>query len=291
MKRVLITGGSGFIVHNLCDLLQEKYEIMAPTHCELNVMEFHDLSRYIRKKRVDIVIHAANHARRIYGIERELSNDLRMFMNLQKLSGDLEKVLYFGSGAEYDKRYDISMVKETDIGNRIPVSEYGIAKYIMNELARTSKNIYNLRLFGVFGKYELWDVRFLSNLCCKAIFDLPLTVRRECAFDFLYVNDLAQIVEWAVENSPKYHDYNVCMGKPYMLTELAKIVLKISGSAQDIVLLNGGRDPEYTADHRRLLDEFPEWKITPIQNAIESLYHYYEKNRNSIDFARLRDSK
>jgi len=203
----------------------------------------------------------------------------------------VEKVLYFGSGAEFDKRYDISMAREEDLGKTIPASEYGLAKYTMSLIARGSRNIYNLRLFGIFGKYELWRIKFLSNLCCKALFDLPLTVRRECYFDFLSIEDLPAIVEWFIEGAPAWHDYNVCMGRPYRLTELAELVRSVSGKDLPIQLLSEERNLDYTADNSRLRGENPALRITPMEEALRGLYAWYGAHREEIDYETLRESR
>lgn len=292
MKRILITGAGpkSFVGRNLKEALQEKYEVFAPPHSELELLDYEALEKYVKDNRIDAVIHAAIHVPIFNGAEKEFYNDMQMFLNIEKISRQVEKVLYFGSGAEFDKRYDITMAREEDIGNTIPTSEYGMAKYTMNLIARRSENIYNLRLFGIFGKYELWNIKFLSNLCCKAVFDFPLTVRQECSFDFLYIEDLPPIVEWFLENTPRYHDYNICYGQPYQLTQLAKIVLKASGKALPVTVLEPGRNLDYTACNTRLLREYPE-KLTPINQAIDQLYHWYEKNQMQIDPEILRKTR
>lgn len=291
MKRILITGGSGFVGRNLKEALSGRYYIFAPSHSELDLLDFGQVEQYVREKKIDVVVHGAVHVPMFHGGEKEFFHDMQMFLNLEKISGRLEKLLYFGSGAEFDKQSDIRMISEDSFGRNIPVSEYGLAKYTMNRIARRSENIYNLRLFGVFGKYELWNIKFLSNLCCKAVFGFPLTVRRECWFDFLFVEDLPEIVTWFIEKTPRFHDYNVCHGREYRLTELAGLVRKISGKDLPIMLLNNDRNWDYSADNCRLRSEIPELRITPMEQAIEKLYRYYDAHRDLIDPEILRESR
>lgn len=291
MKKLLITGGSGFVGKNLCEGLQDEYEIFAPRHAQLDLCDFFATAEYIKNNRIDIVIHAAVHVPMINGQQREFYNDMQMFLNLEKLSSELLKVLYFGSGAEYDKRFDVRMVTEQDIGNNIPVSEYGLAKYTMNMITERSDNIYNLRLFGVFGRYEAWQIKFLSNLCCKAVYDLPLTVRKDCFFDFLYIDDLVNITRWFIENHPKHNDYNVCMGKEYRLLQLAEMVKSVSRKELPITLLCNEKNLDYSASGERLWSEVNNINITPMYDGLTKLYKYYEKNRHMIDYDILKRSR
>ena len=291
MKRILITGGSGFIGRNLCEQLGSDYCVYSPTRKELDLLSQQAVATYIKSNQIDIVVHSAVHVPLFHGAENEYYNDMRMFFNLEALSGQVEKILYFGSGAEYDKRFSLRRVEEEQIGFHIPETEYGLAKYTMNTLARGSQNIYNLRLFGVFGKYELWEIKFLSNLCCKVVFGLPLTVRRDCFFDFLWVDDLSGIVAWFLENTPLHHDYNVCMGNEYSLLQLAEMVRKISGKDLTIELLNKEPNLDYTASNNRLLSEVPALQITSMEKALHKLYQYYESHQSLVDEEALRRSR
>lgn len=291
MKRVLITGSSGFVGRNLKESLDERYALFTPPHSELDLLDGGALERYVTEHRIDVIVHAAIHVPMFHGSEREFFHDMQMFMNLEKISHRIEKLLYFGSGAEFDKRFAIRMVREETLGRTIPVSEYGLAKYTMNTIARQSENIYNLRLFGIFGKYELWQLKFLSNLCCKAVFDLPLTVRRDCWFDFLYVEDLPDIVSWFIDYTPCWHDYNVCHGKEYRLTELAEMVRRVGGKNLPITLLSEEENLDYSADNQRLREELGSVRITPMEQALAQLYSYYDTHKANIDFETLKNSR
>ncbi len=293
MKRILLTGAGpkSFIGRNLKELLAGDDRIFAPTHAELELLDYPALERYCAENRIDVVIHAAIHVPMFNGAANEFLNDMRMFLNIEKISHRVEKVLYFGSGAEYDKRRDIRNVREEEIGLFIPSNEYGLAKYTMNRIARASDNIYNLRLFGVFGKYELWQIKFLSNLCCKAMFDLPLTVRSDCYFDFLYIDDLARIVTWFLANTPRCHDYNICAGTDWLLTQLAEKVRAVSGKELPVVLLSPERNRDYSGSNERFLAEYNGAPATQIDNALQMLYSYYTGIKETIDLDVLRESR
>jgi len=283
-KKILLTGAGprGFVGRNLKESLGKKFELYTPGSKELDLRDYEATARYIDKNKIDTIIHASS------GFENVLDSDLRMYFNLEKLSRDMNKLIYFGSGAEFDKRFDIVMASEDDIGKRIPVDGYGFAKYIMTTHARLSKNVYCLRLFGIFGKYEDWTYKFISNICCKAVFDLPLTIRRECKFDYIYIDDLPNVVEWLLENEAKYRDYNFTYGSPVLLTELAEMTLQAAGKKLEVIMLNpDGFNNEYTSSNKRLIDEVSLLKPTRLDVAVEKLYKYYADNKDLIDKEKL----
>lgn len=290
MRRILLTGAGkkSFIGRSLKEMLSEQYEVFAPSHAALDLLDFDAVQRYTTENKIEVLVHSAIHVPIFNGAADEYINDMRMFLHLEKVSRDMFKMIYFGSGAEFDKRYDITMVKEESFGKTIPITDYGFAKYTMNTIARHSKNIYNLRLFGIFGPYELYQYKFISNLCCRAVLGLPIKVRQDCNFDFIYIDDLHQPVQWCIEGSPSYRDYNLCHGTPYRLTEIAAMVKEVAGISQETIVISEGNNLDYTANNARLVEDMNhQWKITPLYNAVEKLYKYYYDNKSLIDHSIL----
>lgn len=293
MRRILLTGAGphGFIGRNLAPALRERYEILTPSSRELNLCDYECLARYVEEHRVDTVIHGAVQNVLRTGAEDVMLHDLQMFYNIDKLSGQLDKILYFGSGAEFDKRFPMELIREEELGRSVPTWYYGLEKYIMALHTRKSQNIYNLRLFGIFGKYEHWQSKFISNLCCKAMYDLPLSIRQNCMFDYLYVEDLAPVVVWFLDHTPKFHDYNVCTGGPVSLREIADVVLKGSGKTLPVVVAKEGWNLPYTADNSRLTAEMGPLRLHDLEDAVTELYSYYQTHRDEISYSELRNTR
>ena len=293
MEQILLTGAGsrGFIGRNIAPALKEKYEVWTPSSKELNLCDYDAVEDYIHTHHIDTVIHGAAQSVIHTGPNDAMLHDLQMFYNLEKLSGQLNKILFFGSGAEFDKRLPMDMIREEEFGRSGSDWYYALSKYIMTREARNSKNIYNLRLFGVFGKYEHWQSKFISNLCCKAVYDLPLTVRQNCMFDYLYVCDLPEIVSWFIDNKPAYHDYNVCTGKPVDLVSIASIVNKVAGKELPILVAKEGWNLSYTASNDRLVKEMGRLQLHMLEDAVAELYEYYSANRDLISYDELKETR
>ena len=143
-------------------------------------------------------------------------------------------------------------------------------------------NIYNLRLFSVFGKYDDWRYRFISNACCKAVLNMPITLKQNSVLDYLYIKDLVKLTKWFIENKPKNNVYNLCSGNVFDCKTLAEKIKYISSKDLDIEIIDLLKKPEYSGDNTLLLNEIKDFKFTPIDKSIESLYNYYNLNKKII---------
>lgn len=270
-KKILLTGGTGFIGGNILPILQKKYEVKFPRRNELNINDESSVDEYLSNNKFDILIHSANITpgkNSVDKMENMLEYTIKAFLNFQKHSDKFEKIFYFGSGAEYDKRKDIVLIKETDIGNSIPVDPYGLAKYVINQIARGSKNIYNLRIFGCYGPTDT-KTKFIRDCIDCCLEHKPITIRQNCYFDYMYVEDLARIIDKMINSELKYHDYNICTGKRIDLLTIAKIIDKKMQNNQGIKIGQEGLNKEYTANNARLLSDIGTFDYTCIEDGIQ----------------------
>ena len=148
MKKILITGGNGYIAKLLHKNLVPKHNITSITRQDFDLTNKKATDKWFEGKFFDVVIHTA-----IKGGSRLKQDDgdifyqnLQMFYNLYYNKHCFGKLIHFGSGAE--------------LGN--PIDPYGLSKKIINDLTKPEPNFYNIRIFAVFDENEL-DTRFIKS--------------------------------------------------------------------------------------------------------------------------------
>jgi len=288
--RILITGGSGFIGKNLAEQLVPEYQVFAPSSAELDLLKERDVREYLTTHRFDVILHSATARsnRRIGAPEDLLDRNCRMFFNIVRNQGLFGKMVHFGSGAEYDRDQLPSRVREDYFDTRVPADAYGFSKYICAKYIERCERMVELRLFGVFGPYEDYSVRFISNACCRVLKQLHIVLRQDVVFDYLYITDLVNLTRWFIEHDARHKAYNVCSGSGIALSELAAIVAEVSGRKPPISVLQEGLGPEYTGDNSRLLGEVGEYKFRDMHDAIGELYRWYQSQEKVLDLGSLR---
>ncbi len=291
MLRILLTGGDGFIGRNLKEAWDGDYQVAAPSSRELDLLDAAAVESFLRENSFDMVVHSATWNATVTSTKdlgKVFENNCRMFFNLERARGAYGRLISFGSGAEYDRLNMAPCVSEECFDAHVPADGYGYSKYLIAKSIERSEDFYNLRLFGVFGKHEDWRIRFISHACCRAVWDLPVTIRQNVFFDYLHVSDLAPITEWFFHHDPRYKTYNVCTGTRVDLLTLARLVVDVSGKRLPIELSKDGLAREYSGSNQRLIAEAGEFSFAPLKESIARLYEWYAARKESIDPALLR---
>ena len=291
-KKILITGGSGFIAKSLYEYLSNVYfsplenNVIATTRQQLDLLDSDSVSAFLEQNKFDVVIHSATYDAVPRFTTKDsglvLENNLRMFFNILESKKHFGQLIYFGSGAEAGRDNWTPQMTEEYIESYIPQDQYGFSKHIMNKVANESGNVYNLRLFGVFGKFDDWRYRFISNACCKAALGMPITINKNVRFDYMDIEDLASVTRCIIDSPPNRKSFNVCSGNVYDYKMIAEKIRQISRKNIKIIIKEDGMKPEYSGTNIKLLDEFKDLKITPLDDSIQNLYNWYDTNKKII---------
>lgn len=281
--KILLTGSNGFVGKNLSEFLKKRFEkVHEPKRKTLELTDTKAVDKYLSQNSFDIIIHCCV---TFLSVEQ----NLKMYFNLEKNSLNYGKLICIGSGAEYDPKHYYPMMTEDFFGKYIPDSSdiYSYSKFkIADDIEKKNKNIFNLRVFGIYGKYEDYNRRFISNNICRFLSGKNIVVNQNSIFDYLYVDDFCNLLLRFMNSEPKKKSYNLCSSLPIELIELAKIIKEITSCDTDIEVKNSNIKTNYTGSNKLFINEFGKYDFTNHRNSIQNLFNWY-KFQSNIDFKKI----
>lgn len=284
MKRVIITGGTGFVGANLARrLLQEGHEVhllvrqgFAPWRIEeiradvrlheVDLGNRESLLPVIDEIRPDWVFHLATHG--AYSSQNDLSQIVRTnilgTVNLVEacLKSGFEAFVNTGSSSEYGFKDHAPSEKEW----LEPNSYYAVGKASATLFCRHTAQsrgvlLPTLRLYSVYGPYEE-PARLMPALIVRGLRGkLPPLVNPDVARDYVYVDDICEAYLLAATRTGQEPGavYNLGTGVQTSLGEVvstARKLMNITAEPQWGAMPNRQWDTSvWVADHRKALDE------------------------------------
>jgi len=273
--KILITGGLGFIGHNVVRVLEnfnhkvriidnqtdygvipraELEYLMLERYCRIHTrnITYANISGPLDDKifdGVDVVIHLASFPRQkvvnknpVLG-SRVMSEGL---LNLLELSvkHKVKRFVYASSSMVYGNFHHT--VDEND--ECAPIGQYGIMKLAGEWLVKDYSRQYGLdytivRPSAVYGPYDVTD-RVISKFFAAAMRGEKLQVHgADEQLDFTYVDDTATGISLAaISDNSVNSTYNISRGKSHSLLSAAELVTEIVGKGTVLV---GKRDEAF----------------------------------------------
>ena len=256
MKKILITGGLGFIGSHLVKYyLNKNFSVSVIdnlstgqknnlTKNELNKIQF--INKNIEKsnlkkivKKQNYIIHAAGLADLIPSIENpesyfkaNIEGTFNLISSVRKFNKKLEKFIYLASSTCYGvpKKYPTSELSKIDTKH-----PYANSKYLGEEIVKHYSTIFNinsnsLRLFNVYGTQSRTNSHYgamFGVFLSQKIHNKPLTVvgNGNQVRDFLYVTDLVLAIDKIMRRrKTNFFEYNVGYGKTAKVINIAKMI-------------------------------------------------------------------
>jgi nucleoside-diphosphate-sugar epimerase len=291
---IFITGSNGFIGSHLKEYLQRyypQYTLLTPTRHELDLVDECAVDEYMLYHPVDIIIHAANRGggRDTMEMKNITEYNLRVFFNIAKHEKNVQKIICFGSGAEYAKHKPIVDVREDDYLHFLPLDEYGFYKSITSRYIAKADKIVQLRIFGCYGEYENYRFKFISNAIVKNLLQLPITINQNVFFDYIYVDDLLRMIDYCLHHEMKEKIYNASRGEKVDLLTLGQIVNDNADFQSEIVMLNSGLNNEYTSNADRIISEMGGFEFTSHANAMVKMKNYFQAQLTTLDIEMIKN--
>ena len=291
---ILITGAGGFVGRNLSEYLSLGNSVYTLRHQDLDLLDANAVESFLKDHPVDLIFHCANEggSRKTnydQGKNNVVEHNLRMFFNLVRCMTPQMRMIHFGSGAEYDRKNYQPKMKESYFDTYPPTDDYGYSKYVISKYIEKSSNITCLRIFGLFGKYEDYRFKFISNAIVKNLLRMPIVINQNVVFDYLYIDDFCKLVDHFVLPGTYSSHYNITPTQSIDLISIAHLINDISDYKSDIRILNEGMNTEYTGDNSNLLSIVRDFPFTPYKAAITSLYQYYKNSLLTLDLELVRE--
>jgi nucleoside-diphosphate-sugar epimerase len=266
--KILVTGGLGFIGHNVvrilesfrhdCAIIDNKTNygiipqdeldyLMTERLCRIRTRDISiaDISKPFDDsifEGVDVVIHLASFPRQKVVNKNPAQGSRVMIeglLNLLELSvkHNIRKFVYVSSSMVYGNFNRQDMLDGIDESSDCkPMGQYGIMKLtgesLVQDYSRQHKLDYTIvRPSAVYGPYDVED-RVISKFLTQAMRGEELTVNGvDDALDFTYIDDAAMgIALSAISDDTKNTIYNIARGKSYTLLEAATLVVNIVGN-------------------------------------------------------------
>ena len=299
-KKILITGGAGFIGSNLALTLQEKYpdnkyfiidnfssgnldnlagfkgEIISENIAEINLNKHFD--------KLDVIFHqAAITDTTVFDEKKMMFNNVDGFKNVLKFASKRgAKLIYASSAAIYGHSEPPMLVGK----NEVPANAYGLSKLNADNIARENFNnlhIVGLRYFNVYGPGEKYKGKMASML-----WQLYLQMKKgnrpkifkygEQKRDQVYVKDVINANLLALD-SKKSGIFNVGTGKATKFNEIIKNLNENLGT---------NLEPEYIDNPYEHYQENTEADLTETKKIL-GYFPEYDINKGIKDYLKYQN--
>jgi len=304
-KRVLVTGGAGFLGSYVVEKLSSRAckNIFVPRSKDYDLVEMEAVRRLYRDSTPDIVIHLAA---KVGGIEANRKNPGKFFYDNLMMGAQLmevgrqigiEKFVALATICSYPKFTPVPF-KEEDIWNGYPEetnAPYGLAKKMMLVQSQAYRQQYGfnsiclfpVNLYGPRDNFNPSSSHVISALIKKCVDgmkngkdEIVVWGTGNVTREFLYVEDAAEGILLATEKYNKSEPVNLGAGVEISIKDLVNLIVSLTGFKGKIIWDSSKPEgqPRRCVDTTKAEKEFGFKAKTSLEEGLRKTIEWYKND-------------
>ena len=313
-KRILVTGGAGFLGSFVVEKLQERgcKDIFVPRSKDYNLIEMEAVKRLYKDANPNVVIHLAA---KVGGIGANRANPGKFFYENLMMGAQLmeegrragiEKFVAVGTVCAYPKFTPVPF-KEEDLWNGYPEetnAPYGLAKKMLLVQSQAYRQQYGfnaifllpVNLYGPRDNFDLDSSHVIPALikkCVDAVSQPPTSDLQPPTIivwgdgsptrEFLYVEDAAEGIILATERYNNSDPVNLGSAYEISIKDLLEMIVRLTGFKGKIVwdTTKPNGQPRRKLDVSRADKEFGFRAKTPFEEGLRKTIDWYRSTTST----------
>lgn len=316
-KKIYIAGHKGMVGSAVWRALEKRgyTNLIGVSSKKLNLRNQQAVLDFYKEEKPSVVIDAAAKVGGILANNDYPYDFLMQNMQIQNnlidgaLNSGIEKFIFLGSSCIYPKFAPQPLKEEYLLTDTLePTNEwYAIAKIsgvkscqaIRNQYGKDYVSLMPTNLYGYFDNFDLKSSHVLPAMLrkfheAKSNGNIPVklwgsgTPMRE----FLFVDDMAEAVVFALENKLPEYLYNIGSGKDITIKQLAETIQNVVGHEGEIIWDDSMPDgtPRKLLDVTKMKELGWHYSID-LKEGIEKTYQWFQKNIKDLKQIKLESNK
>jgi GDP-L-fucose synthase len=254
IKRIYITGSEGMVGSNIADKVPAGYELLLPKLKNLNLLDYNETEKFIKKEKPDLIIHCAGI---VGGIQSNIANPVKYLVEntvlgknliLAAKTNQVKGIINLGSSCMYPRNAENPLKEDLILkGELEPTNEgYAISKVFALKLCdyiHREDNSFQYKTIIPCNQYGKWDkfapdhshmlpavIRKIYNAKINKLDVVEIWGNGEARREFMFASDFADFIWYAFENFDRMPELmNVGLGYDYTITEYYQTIAEVIG--------------------------------------------------------------